>query len=50
MKRIISLTAGVLMSAGTLCANLGDGFVAASERWGLPVVELDLPDGYQVIY
>jgi hypothetical protein len=45
------IAAGVLI-ASSLCAhaNLGDTFIDANKRWGLPVVEYTLPDGYKAIY
>ena len=51
LVRSFLIAAGVLL-AGTLCAhaNLGDSFIDANKRWGLPVVECSLPNGYKAIY
>ena len=50
LKHILLIAAGVLISASTLFANLGDSFLDANKRWGLPVVEYTLPGGYKAIY
>jgi hypothetical protein len=45
------IAAGVLITtASTLFANLGDSFLDANKRWGLPVVEYTLSNGYKAIY
>jgi hypothetical protein len=51
LVRSFLIAAGVLL-AGTLCAhaNLGESFIDANKRWGLPVVECSLPNGYKAIY
>jgi hypothetical protein len=50
MRRILLATLGLLSLATHLFANLGDSFLDANKRWGLPVVEDTLPNGYKAIY